>query len=67
MLDHNINDEDYDDSDDNDNDEDYDDSDEDYDDSDDNVDHDHEQHVNYVHSRIRTRSILSDCIKSISK
>ena len=35
MLDHNINDEDYDDSDDNDNDEDY-------DDSDDNVDHDHE-------------------------
>ena len=60
MLDHNINDEDYDDSDDNDNDEDY-------DDSDDNVDHDHEQHVNYVHSRIGTRSILSECIKSISK
>ena len=58
MLDHNINDEDYDDSDDND---------EDYDDSDDNVDHDHEQHVNYVHSRIGTRSILSECIKSISK
>ena len=57
MLDHNINDEDYDDSDDNDNDEDY----------DDNVDHDHEQHVNYVHSRIGTRSILSECIKSISK
>ena len=52
MLDHNINDEDYDDSD------------EDYDD---NVDHDHEQHVNYVHSRIGTRSILSECIKSISK